>query len=996
MKKKSVLQKNKITILSILTLACIVICYVCQSILTNYPFSVYHQLEALSDVFVGKNNQLYIIENGKKNILVTDNTYQIQTSIAGNQRANGYFYASLICDDEDGNIYVADTLYKGEGTILEGERIFRYDNNGKKPVLLYEITYEDSSAAPLQYGNILSIRVIENHLLFCVKTENSLDIYKMDLSSQKVESNSYPISTSVNAAAINPATFTPVYCTRTGDIYQYNQTNDEFDCLLEGDGSVLPWRIYIDNNIIYYSDLNSNQIFSIDIDQFDINQFDTNRSVTSVLEADSIIYTANHKNNLTVTTDYAGIYVNDGTETIYLEELKLSNFPMRVVVWITLFTLVLIILYIIFCMMQLILKHLHDDVVQRVFTVCIVSLIVSSLVSFLILSSMLGKQKQTVTNELGMAADILITSIDKVQLAEITSLSDYKSQEYNSIKSTLDGITNSFYDSNFYFYYIIYNHVDDKIYGVMDYEDTMTTRHPFYDWEENEYTDVFKLDKSINIYNDISAYGSWSFTLKPLSYNADGSVASIIEVGTNMDQFQEEQNQLMQTILFTVVSSVIVIIMLMIEIIFFIHFVHEKKKRQKEVISLKNLAFHFPLRILIFITYFADAMQDVFIAILLSKIYEPFFNLPPSVGIALPMTLQLLMAALFAFFGGKLVNSLGIQKTLVTGYVFQLVGFTLCAATGNYLGILIGKFFVGSGSGLVTVTVNTIAALGDETDSGKSFSDINAGILSGVTVGAGIGSVILTISNTQMIFVASACFVAIGLLLSFLCPEFKIAAEKHVDVKQINLFKFITDKRIFSFLALALLPFLITLSYREYYFPLYAENYGFNEVSVGRLYLFFGLMIIYIGPLLSNRIIEKLGGKNSVILSSALMGGSILIFGVMPSMTTAIIGIAVLSIAISFGYTAQSTYYSTLPSVSLYGEGRAMGVYSLFDNGGQTLGPMVYGLAMLFGTAGILSIGIILTIFTILFFFINYSKKVKRNSYRGVHYEDRTNNNSGF
>lgn len=969
MKKKLTLPRNKISILSILVLICITICYLCQSVLANHPFSTNYQLEALSDVFIGKNSQLYIIEKGKKNILITNDNYQIQKSIAGNKRSNGYYYASLICDDDNGNIYVADTLYKGKGTILEGERIYRYDKNGQNPILLYELTYEDSKKAPLQYGNILSMRVVDNNLLFCIKETGSLTVHKMNLSSKEVETTSYPMFSYVNTATIDPITFTPIYCTRTGDIYQYNQDLKKFDCLLLGNDTVLPWRIYVDQHVIYYSDLNSNQIFSID----------SKKGTNSILKADSIIYTINHHNDITVSTDYTGIYINDGEKTVYLEELELSNLPMRIVLWVTLFILALISLYLCSQVIRILLKYLHNDIAQRVFTVCIVSLIVSILVSFLILSSMHEKQKQTVTSELGMAADILISSTNIETLSTITSLSDYNSIQYNSVKSALDGVTDTFYDSDFYLYYIIYTHVGDKIYGVMDYEDTMTAKHPFYDWEENEYTDVFKNDKAIHIYNDVSAYGSWSFTLKPLSYNTDGSVASIIEVGRNMDQLQEEQVNLMQTILFTVISSVIVIIMLMIEIIFFLNFKKEKRKRRNETLTQRNLAFHFPLRVLIFITYFADAMQDVFIAILLSRIYEPFFNLPPSIGIALPMTLQLLMAALFALGGGKLLNSLGIRKTLVFGYILQLTGFILCAFTGDYLWILIGKAFIGSGSGLVTVTVNTIAAFGDEAESGKSFSNINAGILSGVTVGAGIGSVILTISNTQTIFIASAFFVGIGLFLSILCPHFKSEPKKLTDRKQINIFQFISDKRVLSFLVLALFPFLITLSYREYYFPLFVESYGFDEVSVGRLYLFLGLMIIYVGPFLSNKIIKKLGGKYSVILSSALMGISILIFGIVPSMTTAIIGVAVLSIAISFGYTAQSTYYSTLPSISQYGEARSMGVYSLFDNGGQTLGPMVYGFAMLFGTTGILGIGIIMTIFTFMFFFINFSKKISRN-----------------
>ena len=83
-----------------------------------------------------------------------------------------------------------------------------------------------------------------------------------------------------------------------------------------------------------------------------------------------------------------------------------------------------------------------------------------------------------------------------------------------------------------------------------------------------------------------------------------------------------------------------------------------------------------------------------------------------------------------------------------------------------------------------------------------------------------------------------------------------------------------------------------------------------------------------------------------------------------------------LSVAISFGYAAQSTYYSELPSVEHYGGGRAMGVYSLFENIGQTIGPMVYGLAMLMGyRSGLSIIGGVMLGLLLLFLRCNSKKK---------------------
>lgn len=112
------------------------------------------------------------------------------------------------------------------------------------------------------------------------------------------------------------------------------------------------------------------------------------------------------------------------------------------------------------------------------------------------------------------------------------------------------------------------------------------------------------------------------------------------------------------------------------------------------------------------------------------------------------------------------------------------------------------------------------------------------------------------------------------------------------------------------------------------------------------------------------------------MLASGLMIVATLLFAVVPTITAAVLGILLLSIAISFGYAAQSTYYSSLPQVQTYGESRAMGVYSLFDNGGQTLGPVLYGVALLAGyRQGIMIVGILILALLALFLLANVRTK---------------------
>lgn len=119
---------------------------------------------------------------------------------------------------------------------------------------------------------------------------------------------------------------------------------------------------------------------------------------------------------------------------------------------------------------------------------------------------------------------------------------------------------------------------------------------------------------------------------------------------------------------------------------------------------------------------------------------------------------------------------------------------------------------------------------------------------------------------------------------------------------------------------------------------------------------------------------KRFGSKNTVIISSALACCAIIMPVIDPSLSIAIIGVILLSISTSFGYAAQSTYFASLPSTELYGESKSMSIYSVFDNGGQTLGPVVYGFALIFGRQmGLLGIG--LAIFALLLLFVALNMK---------------------
>lgn len=948
----------------ILGAACLLLaalCWVFRPLFTDAPFSTAYAFDGPSGVFPGESGRLYIIDQGKKTVLITDGQGKLLRSIdCGTDGDSEPYYASLVAEGADGSIYVADTRYAGQGTRISQERIFRYDANGENGVCIYLIDYETiEQEAPLQYGNILSLREENGALVFTRKTDNGLAVCQLDLASGRLQSAGYDLPGQyISDADAEPGTLRPIFTNRLGQVCTV--TDGATEVLL--DEGRTSWMLCAEEGRIYYSDIAANAVLCYDLE--------TGREEI-VLEAPDILYGVQTAGGRLYTTDYMGYYLLEDGEASYVDALTYSQPLLRCALWAALFLGGLLAVAVAYLLLAPALHRPKSELFQRMAIVLGVSLCMGCLVGYITITQMVSNQKATVMEQLNLFCDILVENTDTEALANIDSLADYKGEDFNQVKEPLDALTRMGYENGMYYYYAIYSTDGEIIYTIMDFEETLPARYPVYAYGEEGYTEVLAEGESVEFGGDVSSYGSWAFVLKPIR-DAAGTPIAIMEVGTNLDDLDSQIQELVKEVALTILSMAVVLLMIIVEIIFYA----EHRERKRKNLALPGLAAQFPLRLLIFLAYLVDCMQDAFVSILANQLYTPILGIPQSVGAALPLSAQVFAAAVMAFLGGGLSRKAGVKKTLVGGFLLEITGCLLCGAGGTYFSLLGGKAVIGMGLGLIIVSLNAIAARGeDEAESAKAFTDISAGTLAGVTAGAGVGSIILSFGHYSMVYFAGAAILLIGLALSFSGRDYKEVAVAKAK-EEVGFFRFLFNRQVITFLLLMLLPFLMGLSFREYFFPIYAAELGMSETMIGRLYLICGLLVIYAGPQLTGKLIARLGGKWTVTLASALIIAAPLLYVAIPTLATTIVGVLLLSVAISFGYAAQSTYYSELPSVEHYGGGRAMGIYSLFENIGQTLGPMIYGLAMMLGyRSGLGLIGGAMLALLLLFLACNGKKK---------------------
>ncbi|MFR5933412.1 MAG: MFS transporter [Oscillospiraceae bacterium] len=948
----------------ILGAACLLLaalCWVFRPLFTDAPFSTAYAFDGPSGVFPGESGRLYIIDQGKKTVLITDGQGKLLRSIdCGTDGDSEPYYASLVAEGADGSIYVADTRYAGQGTRISQERIFRYDADGENGTCIYLIDYEAiEQEAPLQYGNILSLREENGALVFTRKTDNGLAVCQLDLASGRLQSAGYDLPGQyISDADAEPGTLRPIFTNRLGQVCTV--TDGATEVLL--DEGRTSWMLCAEEGRIYYSDIAANAVLCYDLE--------TGREEI-VLEAPDILYGVQTAGGRLYTTDYMGYYMLEDGEASYVDALTYSQPLLRCALWAALFLGGLLAVAVAYLLLAPALHRPKSELFQRMAIVLGVSLCMGCLVGYITINQMVSNQKATVMEQLNLFCDILVENTDTEALTNIDSLADYKGEDFNQVKEPLDALTRMGYENGMYYYYAIYSTDGEIIYTIMDFEETLPARYPVYAYGEEGYTEVLAEGESVEFGGDVSSYGSWAFVLKPIR-DAAGTPIAIMEVGTNLDDLDSQIQELVKEVALTILSMAVVLLMIIVEIIFYA----EHRERKRKNLALPGLAAQFPLRLLIFLAYLVDCMQDAFVSILANQLYTPILGIPQSVGAALPLSAQVFAAAVMAFLGGGLSRKAGVKKTLVGGFLLEITGCLLCGAGGTYFSLLGGKAVIGMGLGLIIVSLNAIAARGeDEAESAKAFTDISAGTLAGVTAGAGVGSIILSFGHYSMVYFAGAAILLIGLALSFSGRDYKEVAVAKAK-EEVGFFRFLFNRQVITFLLLMLLPFLMGLSFREYFFPIYAAELGMSETMIGRLYLICGLLVIYAGPQLTGKLIARLGGKWTVALASGLIIAAPLLYAAIPTLATTIVGVLLLSVAISFGYAAQSTYYSELPSVEHYGGGRAMGIYSLFENIGQTLGPMIYGLAMMLGyRSGLGLIGGAMLALLLLFLACNGKKK---------------------
>lgn len=370
------------------------------------------------------------------------------------------------------------------------------------------------------------------------------------------------------------------------------------------------------------------------------------------------------------------------------------------------------------------------------------------------------------------------------------------------------------------------------------------------------------------------------------SYSLDGAYLTL-EVELSSEYIREK---LVQNIL-VLVSTLIIMMIFILELMklpgLSMYLISEKKNKEcdESYLQISNA-----LRISSFLCSTAEYICVPYAAMMIREWNESIFGLSVGMTAALPLSLESFMQMIAMLLLPKAMKKIDIRKALVIfGASMTVINFAAFFAD-NAAAIILFRGAAGIAYAGFKQISNYLITRGYHTESERSrnLSQDNAGLLAGVTCGAGLGAIICETAGYSATFLLSAGVFAVYLVLTLIVVPWKWLKEKLSDEKQTekigikNLVHMIFSKQMFGYIALIGMPLNIGVQLCVTLVPAICQNEGVSTAMLSYCYIVNGIAGIYIGPSLVNAAKKKLGLCPGIAVAMALTGISLLILKMPP------------------------------------------------------------------------------------------------------------------
>lgn len=366
------------------------------------------------------------------------------------------------------------------------------------------------------------------------------------------------------------------------------------------------------------------------------------------------------------------------------------------------------------------------------------------------------------------------------------------------------------------------------------------------------------------------------------------------------------------------------------------------------------------VRPLAFIFFLASSMAVSYIPVMMKQLYKPMFGLSEGVVLGLPISMEIFCIIISIIITGYLVDRKGWRMPLFVGLGLLAAGLLFSGLARDAFTFIAARGVAGLGYGFSWMAMRSFCSSAPTLEEKSAgLSSYNAGIFAGFNCGIVIGALLADRIGYAGVFFVALVGVALTTLFAwaFTAGSRVKPAEPVENRAGLSLMSFFTDRHVFLFFMMIIIPLAVCSMFMDYFFPLYGASIDLSSSNIGRGFLLYGLCVIYLGPILSGYLEKRLGAKSGTAISAGIICLALLLFASQGTLLTALFAILLLGLADSFGMVAQNNYFLTLPAAQRIGESTALAYFSTVRRLGQMAGPFIFGSLAVWGQ--VTSVGLI-------------------------------------
>jgi len=922
------------------------------------------ELTDIADVAVDAAGNSYVLNNGGYEVLRINTDGEVELAIKGLGGSEKSFERGIhIAVDNEGNIYIHNRIASEDALSWIGEENIKvYDKNGKYLYTAGDIEYE----VPVLKPAIISLQNI-NGEVYAFSTDEWV-VLASNVANGDLSMYEYPFAEKYICAATYDSSTDSIYATtRDGKIVRL--AYDKYE--------VMYCTPFYEKGAGAFTDIDMDEAGNIIV-------CDARAGTVSVFDGERLKAFFNPK-YITYSIDYNKSYIFNETYSIILQEKShyysiteaglagLAQNRSIIFVFAMLF-MVLALLYPVYCVVNGIVRSESEKVRIIAGLTAVVAVLT---VSFCMLVS---REYSTILSEdllerALLNAQLVNNVIDAEDFRSLDSVSDYNSDAYNRIKEAAEKVILD--DGKFPgdMYLIMYTLGEDGTVTVRySIEEVQGCNYPYVWSDGTDEAAVYETGESYQFSGVGDAEGSFLCVYAPVE-DSKGAVIGVIEVGTDITIFQKQVRHKLYYFAMSVVALAAVFILLILEL-----FEFAEAKKGYPLSCFKNGETVPPLkiyRIAVFAVFFITNITTPFLSIYalsLSEGYTEVFGMPAEMLAAVPISAEVLFGAIFSMIGGNIIEKLGTRKAGILGAIMFTAGLAVRFFYPDLIVLTIGNAIQGSGWGIFLLIINSrIAAEEDEQIQEQGFTDYNIALQNGINSGIVLGGFLLAFASySSMLVIAaliSCAVLAFAYFFIFNIKENNIAeAAQEETTGNMSYLQYILSPRVLAYFLCIVVPVIAASYYLNFLYPILGDNLGMSESIIGYSYLINGVVIICFGNMIVNFMSKYFDRKVLLLIASVLYLITFAIVGLMNSIPALLISLVLLGVSDSFGYVAQSTFYTDLNETKAFGYEKAMGVYSLFENLSQSAGSFVFGYILTVGVkVGMTAYGIVIGVCAAIF-----------------------------